>query len=86
MLRIFSGSWDRTLRLLDLESGEEIAAFTGEGEMEPCAFIPDGRMIVAGETSGHVHFLGLVEEDPTKPAIGDIKIQLLQGKEPGAHS
>ena len=47
--RAVSASSDRTLRLWDLESGKEIAAFTGESEIESCAVAPDGRTIIAGE-------------------------------------
>jgi WD40 repeat protein len=79
--RAVSASNDRTLRLWDLESGEEIAAFIGEGEMRGCAFTPDGRTIVAGESSGRVHFLRLVEADKTKREIGEAKIHLLRRKE-----
>jgi WD40 repeat protein len=75
--RAVSGSDDRTLRLWDLETGKEIATFTGESGMKSCAIAPDGRMIVAGEISGRVHFLCLVEANETKPPIGDIKIELL---------
>jgi WD40 repeat protein len=79
--RAVSASDDQTLRLWDLESGKEIATFTGESDMDSCAVAPDGRTIVAGESSGRVHFLRLVEADETKPPIGDAKIQLLQRKE-----
>jgi TIR domain-containing protein len=60
-----------------LENGKEIAAFTGESAMNSCAVAPDGRTIVAGDASGRVHFLRLVEADPTKPAIGETKIPLI---------
>ena len=73
-----SSSLDRTLRLWGLESGKEIATFTGESEVVGCALTPDGRTIVAGESSGRVHFLRLVEADKTKPPIGETKIQLLR--------
>ena len=79
--RAVSASEDSTLRVWDLESGEEIATFTGESAILSCAFARDGRTIIAGEESGRVHFLRLIEPDPTKPSIGEIKIQLLQGKE-----
>jgi WD40 repeat protein len=79
--RAVSASADHTLRLWDLESGEEIAAFTGEAEMRSCAFTPDGCTIVAGDGFGRVHFLRLVEADPPKPQIGETKIQLLRHEE-----
>jgi hypothetical protein len=41
----------------------------------------DGRTIIAGDASGRVHFLQLVEEDETKPASGETKIVLLHRKE-----
>src|ERR1700741_3777130 len=46
--RAVSGSTDGTPRLWGLESGEEIAAFTGYGEICCCAFTRDGPTIVAG--------------------------------------
>jgi WD40 repeat protein len=79
--RAVSASGDKTLRVWDLESAEEIASFTGESEMHSCAIAPDGQTIIAGDRSGRVHFLHLVEAGETKPAIGDTKIQLLQHKE-----
>jgi WD40 repeat protein len=54
--RAVSASFDRMLRLWDVESGKEIATFTGEGEVSSCAVAPDGRTIIAGERSGRVHF------------------------------
>jgi WD40 repeat protein len=57
--RAVSGSDDGTLRVWDLESGEEITSFTGEGRVLSCAFAPDGKTIIAGDESGHVHFLRL---------------------------
>jgi WD40 repeat protein len=75
--RAISASRDHTLRLWDPESGKEIAIFIGDGEMLSCAVAPDGRTIIAGGSSGPVHFLRLVEADETKPVPGDAKIPLL---------
>jgi WD40 repeat protein len=69
--RAVSNSLDGTVRLWDLESGEELATFIGDGDMRYSAFTSDGRTIVAGDGFGRVHFLRLVEADKTKPAPGD---------------
>ena len=45
--------------------------------MFDCAFASDGRTIVAGERSGRVHLLQIVEADETKHLPGEVKIQLL---------
>ena len=65
--RAVSASADQTLRLWDLKSGKEIATFTGESAIASFGATLDGRTIVAGESSGQVLFLRLVETDETKP-------------------
>jgi WD40 repeat protein len=82
---VVSGSADSTVRVWDLKNGKEITTFTGEYEMWSCAFAPSGETIIAGDRSGRMHFLRLVEadENKTKSAIGDAKIPLLQHKEQG---
>ena len=58
--RAVSGYWNhKTLKLWDLKSGQILASFTGESGMLACAVSLDGRTIVAGDTSGRVHFLRL---------------------------
>jgi WD40 repeat protein len=74
-------SYDCTLRVWDLESGEEIMVFSGESHMFRCAFAPDGRTIIAGDELGRVHFLRLVEAEKTKPPTGDTRILFLQRQE-----
>jgi hypothetical protein len=68
---------------LDLESGEVIVSFTGEDNMTSCAVAPDGRTVIAGDSSGRLHFLRLLEADKTKPAIGDRKVRLLNNSGQG---
>ncbi len=57
--RAVSGSLDKTLKLWNLAPGEEIASFTAEAGFTACALAPDGVTVVAGDTSGRVHFLRL---------------------------
>jgi len=80
------GSEGCTVGVWDLERGEEIATFIGENAMSSCAVSRDGRTIIAGDKSGRLHFLQLVEADKTKPLIGETKIQLLHREEPATDS
>jgi len=49
--RIASGSADRTIRILDAHSGEEIAALTGHAAyIHTVSFSPDGTRIVSGSS------------------------------------
>jgi WD40 repeat protein len=84
--RAVSASRDGTLRVWDLESGGEITTFAGDGSMFSCTFTPEGQTIIVGDDLGRMHFLRLVEADPTKPAIGEAKIQLLHREEPATDS
>jgi WD40 repeat protein len=59
--RAVSASDDQTLRVWDVQSGVEILTFTAERAMMNCAVTPDGRTVVAGDRSGGVHFLLLIE-------------------------
>ena len=79
--RALSGSSDNTLRLWDLSDGKELLTFTVDGDVRACTLGQDNRTIVAGDGLGRVHFLRLVESDPTKPAVGETKIQLLHREE-----
>jgi len=57
--RAVSSSDDKTLKLWNLATGEEIASFTAEAGFSGCALAPDGAGVVAGDESGRVHFLRL---------------------------
>ena len=62
--RAVSASDDRTLRVWDLATGEEIARFTGEGAMLCVAFHAATQRVVAGDATGAVHILELVNAPP----------------------
>ncbi|MEH2336813.1 hypothetical protein [Nostoc sp.] len=57
--QVISASWDTTLKVWNLATGEVIATFTGDSSIYCCAVAPDGMTIVAGDGSGRVHFLRL---------------------------
>ena len=61
--RAVSASSDQTLRVWDLETGKVVAAFTADATLLSCAVGPDGRVFVAGDQSGRVHFLSLKLKD-----------------------
>ncbi|MBN4001409.1 WD40 repeat domain-containing protein [Nostoc sp. LPT] len=54
-----SGSDDNTLKRWDLQTGKEISTFIGDSPIICCAVSLDGLTIIAGESSGRVHFLRL---------------------------
>jgi WD40 repeat protein len=54
-----SAAWDNTVRVWDVRTGELIASLTAEARVLDCAVFLDGRTIVAGDETGHVHFLDL---------------------------
>ena len=53
------GSWDKTLKVWDLETGALICTFNCEGRVDCAAVAPDGRTFVAGDAGGRVYFLRL---------------------------
>jgi WD40 repeat protein len=59
---VVSASGDETLRVWDVRTGEQIACLTGETIFMSCAI--SGKRIVAGDTSGCVHFLELEGFEP----------------------
>jgi WD40 repeat protein len=61
--RAISASYDRTLRVWDLESGEALAVMTLEAPVWAVAVSPGGKVIVAGDQAGRVHFFDLVEPE-----------------------
>jgi WD40 repeat protein len=61
--RAVSGSYDRTLRVWDLDTGEMLAVTTLDAPVSAVAAAPNGRSVVAGDQSGRVHFFDWVEPE-----------------------
>jgi WD40 repeat protein len=57
--QIVSCAMDHTVRLWNSGDSRAVAVFTGEGVLECCAVSRDERTIVAGESTGRIHFLRL---------------------------
>ena len=62
--RALSASWDGTLKLWDMESGTCWATWTADGPIQ-CATAVSDRYFIAGDDSGTLHFLDLVEPLPS---------------------
>jgi WD40 repeat protein len=60
--RAVSASRDNTLKVCELETGAAVARFVCDASVKCCA-CADGRIIVAADAAGRVHFLSL-ELDP----------------------
>jgi WD40 repeat protein len=56
---LISTSKDTTLKVWNLSTRKEMARFTADNDLRCCAVSPNGQTIVAGETSGRLHFLRL---------------------------
>jgi WD40 repeat protein len=55
---VVSVSGDRTVRIWEIVTGTLIATFTCDSAVLSCAYMSNER-IIAGDASGHVHFLRL---------------------------
>ena len=54
-----SGCTNNTLKVWDLRSGEYLCSFHGEAPVRALSITTDGRMVVAGDDLGRVHFFSL---------------------------
>jgi WD40 repeat protein len=54
--RAVSGSYDKTLKVWDLESSCVLASFHYDAPASCCAFM-DKRRVIAGDLGGHLHVI-----------------------------
>jgi WD40 repeat protein len=55
---VLSAALDHTLKVWDRRTGQVIGTFTCDGDPTCCAFVND-RLVIAGDTTGRVHFLSI---------------------------
>jgi hypothetical protein len=58
--RLASGSCDKTIRLLDVTAGTEIARLEFDAPVTALAAVAPNRL-VAGDSMGHLHWLEVVD-------------------------
>lgn len=63
--RMASASKDWTVKIWDLEAGRPLAAFCMDATPTSLAFSPDQQILVAGDDSGRVHILEIVDNPVT---------------------
>ena len=66
--RAASASYDKTLRVWDLETGLTLATFHCDARAMCCAFA-GGQTIVGGDAGGRLHFLYLEEPTPNSSPV-----------------
>jgi len=80
--RAASVSDDHTLAIWDVKGRMRLAMFTAENPLTCCALAPDGRVVAAGDSYGHVHMLRLEGPENTPPRrskASKVKVQLRRG-------
>jgi WD40 repeat protein len=55
--RAVSASWDHTVKLWDFRTGRCLGTFQGENAISACVVSPEGKIVVAVEDTGRIHFL-----------------------------
>jgi WD40 repeat protein len=55
--KVVSASSYKTVKVWDLNTGKEMITFIGDSDFNCCAISPDNQTIVAGDSSGMLHFL-----------------------------
>ena len=65
--RIVSGSWDETLKIWDVKTGQEMLTLKGHSDrVKSVSFSPDGKRIVSGSRDGTVKVWDISSLDTSK--------------------
>jgi len=62
---VVSGGKDGTVRVWDLSTGEEVACFITDGQIEACVVAPDCVTVIAGDRRGRLYLLARADDDLT---------------------
>jgi WD40 repeat protein len=57
--RMVSISYDRSIKVWDLERWTHLSTFSTDNSLASCAIVPDGMTVIAGDGWGAVHILRL---------------------------
>ena len=67
--RAVSGSYDDTVRVWDLETGQCLAVYHAGADVDSAAISSNGSRIVCGTSDGQMHFLTPVNFPPPEPPL-----------------
>jgi hypothetical protein len=68
-LRIISGSWDKTVRVWDAQTGDELCVLLTQGEVFSLALGAAGSLVTAGDQLGTVYILNPLGFKCEVPAV-----------------
>ena len=68
--QLATASWDATIRLWDIDTGETIGIFSGETEFTDIAWSPDDNIIAASQWDENIQLFDVASGQPREQLIG----------------